>query len=427
MKKISPEELYELLQNDTITLTEDIQVESKRLDLLKFFRSNSTKFIGTLEGNNYTIYDPPAPLFTTLSESAHIKNVTFEYTSPTKQRKPLFGDENYGVIENVTLNGSDLVQVTGCGFVKQNYNHIRDCTLETTVSTHRLDQSGGIVKENAGVINNCTIQQSKIYGRTKVGGIAGVNTGMNNESDGIKNCQVKNSKVIAGTEIGGITGVNTATVENCSVRESTVAKENTRTLNIWGRKLDLSSKTFTLTVVRKGRHLGDKIGGIAGINKNRVANCSVQNNTIDGVFGVGGVIGRNNGTVETVQDDSSTVSGKLYVGGISGINAGVIDTGLSTSTVEGEHVLGGLTGESTYGKIVSSISNVNLNLLQNTERPVGSLIGKLESSTITDCYHICQTSESLIGTEDNDSTVEQTEYKPNATESEIESLLLLTE
>ena len=253
-------------------------------------------------------------------------------------------------------------------------NHvIEHCT--NTGSLSGYSGTGGIVGLNAGLIVNCRLDEH--FGNAALsylGGIAGVNVGVNGESETehiydsrnytagtIQNCSTKQGKTITGRNtVGGIVGWNLqgGTLVSDSSYANVVAfgnyigglaGKNSGTVQV-SNDSEKSVRTITGTS-------GEGIGGIVGINEK------------DGIIQIKG----NSGQEVVAVGNGVSVTGALKVGGIVGINQGILGTDQMTGAQENPWLVcsaqlvrasrgtvGGIVGETTgdIGYAINRSTNV---------------------------------------------------------------------
>lgn len=234
-----------------------------------------------------------------------------------------------------------------------------------TISGLTVDRAGtntiGLFGANDGTVSNVTLSDTTVTGDTRVGALAGVNTGT---VTGISaQVDVNGSGDFVGS-VGGLVGEN---------RGGTVADASARG-----------------TVTSDGGIAG--IGGLVGRNDN---GATIRNTTAGttvrapGLGSVGGVAGVNaNGS--TVQRSAAVggVTGQNSVGGLVGFNSGagenstIVDA-YSTGAVEGDRSVGGLVGRNDDGAELSR--TYSRGAATGTEE-VGGLVGENADSTVRKSY-----------------------------------------
>ncbi len=117
--------------------------------------------------------------------------------------------------------------------------------------------------------------------------------------------------------------------------------------------------------------IGSYVGGLVGRNSGNI-HTSYNTGAVTGDWYVGGLVGCNAdpGNI-TANYSNSTVSGNLYVGGLVGYNSDNISTCYSTGAVSGaSYYIGGLIG-SNFGKVTSSLWDIQTSGLAGSDGGVG--------------------------------------------------------
>lgn len=259
------------------------------------------------------------------------------------------------------------------------------CDVDATISAQTF--AGGVlgyVEEVVPTISHCTAAGSVEattdndvdgFNQSLAGGIAGYTR--STSSSLIEYCDVT-ANVTGQNGVGGITGRNKGgTIDHCTY----------------------SNGTITGTC---------KVGGISGANTGAAG--TFTNNTVSGATitgggkdnksqgGTGGILGRNhNGGTEITNCSVSTTSilGPKLLGGIVGEAGGAI-TITSCKTVKGEvkgnaanndeNILGGIAGNMN-GTITKCYSTTTVTYKSNRSKAVGGLVGSTNgATTITESY-----------------------------------------
>lgn len=197
------------------------------------FFTEQIPFSGVYDGNGKTISNisANAPLFNYVGAKGQIKNLKMKDCSVVAERAAILVNYNYGKITNCQINGLASSNTTSNNYTAiiaiSNYGVITNCITSGTVSGHSsrvngwgtTSQCGGIASYNgqAGKIISC-ISHAKTEGvsdyDTYVGNIVGYNEGMINgcEADGI----VIGSAKTYSAKLGGIAGINKSQIIDCS-------------------------------------------------------------------------------------------------------------------------------------------------------------------------------------------------------------------
>ncbi len=313
-------EVYEALGKSCYyKLTADIAFKPVVLqgEDIGFNLAQMGSFSGHLDGDghvvsNVTIHDPNGylALFQNVSSGATICNITFDgvdlktWTMPSGDNimhekgghVALIAYTNYGVIDNVHLTNSKIQAVKdgASAFVSLNYGTVSNCTVDNVTTISGVNEVGGIVIYNEGIVSACT-NNAAINGSKFVGGIVGRNAGK------VTMCQ-NNGAIVAGNTVGGIVGYNynetvgdvqyyTPVVELCHNAGSITAQSRVGGvvgqngsdgtmelgfLSVSGAKVDNCYNTGDIV---SGGLFGGVAGGIVGANYsnnqngNGISNC----------------------------------------------------------------------------------------------------------------------------------------------------------
>lgn len=334
-------------------------------------------FTGTLDGGGKTISGLTKPLFDEIGVdgfSSEISNLTLIANEST-------GVSGRGILANETLDGTEIVDVSGIGYVDGGaYANVGG--LVGTLGAGEISESsftgdvtgtntvGGLVGLAFGDITDSTFSGS-VEGERYVGGIAGA-TGRPTISNSSASGNVTG---IAGGEgnIGGLVGGGSATITN-SHADVTVTGA-TAQQNIGGL---LGSGDWSVTVNNSystGTVTGDaKVGGLVG---------SLAGGYIEESYSTGDVFGRTNGSIGGLVGYADSGMGWGTVRGI--YNDGyVISSLIKSSYATGDVTqigsgnngggVGGLVGRLYSGTILNSYATGNV----FGETTVGGLVGKVE-------------------------------------------------
>lgn len=216
-------------------------------------------FYGTFDGNNHKIVR---------------SNIVINNSSYIDSEEGFFRT-NHGTIKNLTILDSgtfshpetlfDPNKVVYSGmFCGSNYGIIDNCAYRASNSTMCFPVPrayvGGITGWNVGTIKNCVVQTLNIDGYGHKGGIAGYN----GETGKIENCQsygtitnlYRDSEQEEPYSVGGIVGINKGSVYNCS--------------NYAKIRFSLGDSTNTST---DSRVLQPRMGLFIGTNHGSYTNC----------------------------------------------------------------------------------------------------------------------------------------------------------
>lgn len=293
--------------------------------------NSSTKFAGTLQGNNCTING---------------LTVSGQYSG-------LFGYLNNATINDLTVNvtnTSDATSVAGISGVVNGTTTINNCKVTGSVKgTHQVGGLVGFAQDCTlnitGCTNSATIEttnQDSDKSRTSAGGIVGyVNAAATVNITGTKNeGAVKTSSGSANSGVGGIVGFSNGTVniEGCSNTANGAITGKAGVGGIVGYTKNGSiTKSFnqgTITsndgAVDLGNGKGSYSGGIVGYSGASIGNCHNQGTVTTGTsWGnsnfVGGIAGfLASGQTVSYCYNSGAVSASSNVGGIVGLCNGSV-------------------------------------------------------------------------------------------------------
>lgn len=343
-----------------ITLNEDVLTEEGKLNeanAAEFTQwtpigGYSKKFIGTLDGANYTISGLYLPsngqyqgLVGYLGDGGKIQNLTLSdsYISASNYAGAICAHSDKGTIENCTNNSTVAGQYTSIGGVcgYNNQGMIKDCVNNGIVSSN--SNIGGVCGYNyKGTVENC-INNGDITGRNSAtGGVCGANGSQGK----IQNC-TNLGNITGASTTSGICGTNVGTIANCT-----------------------NSGDIHAT--------GTYVAGICGQSSN-------VNNVIKNCINTGTVTGTSN-----------------YVSGICGFNSGLTENCMNGGVVTGtSNYIGGVCGYNNYNGTVRNC--INVNAVNGTSASVGSVCGynsaymSYYDNVVENCYYLEGTANSGIG------------------------------
>ena len=169
---------------------------------------------------------------------------------------------------------------------------IRNITM-TGISINGAESAGGIVGENLGMIQSCSVSGSMTATGTNAGGIAG-----NNLGGTVRACHT--SVTITGFwNVGGISGASRGTVDNCySTGNITSTGQNVGGIVGYNFSEGSSGKISNCYSVGSIKGSG-YTGGIAGSNTTgcTITNCAALNPSVKEEFWVCRITGGNGGTL----------------------------------------------------------------------------------------------------------------------------------
>lgn len=165
---------------------------------------------------------------------------------------------------------------------------------------------GGIAGVNKGVINESSFS-GKVNASTATGAIAGYN----HENAKIVSC-TSDADILATNQTGGIAGVNDGLISSCTSKSRVNTQELDTTLDIGG--VDVGTLNLTQNVIDR-----NDMGGIAGESTGIISDC-VNYGKIGFAhtgYNVGGIAGKQSGKVITCSNEGE-IYGRKDVGGIVG-------------------------------------------------------------------------------------------------------------
>ena len=208
---------------------------------------------------------------------------------------------------NVDYKGSDF------GFFRYiaESGFITNLNISGSINvTGSQENIGGIAGVNKGVINESSFS-GKVNASTATGAIAGYN----HENAKIVSC-TSDADILATNQTGGIAGVNDGLISSCTSKSRVNTQELDTTLDIGG--VDVGTLNLTQNVIDRNdmgestgiisdcvnygkigfAHTGYNVGGIAGKQSGKVITCSNEGE-IYGRKDVGGIVGQAEPDIES--------------------------------------------------------------------------------------------------------------------------------
>ena len=239
----------------------------------------------------------------------------------------------------------------------------------------------------AGVIREIGLVSAAVTGGSRVGGLAGINSGA------ISGSYVTGS--ISGNHtVGGLAGDNDGTIDNSHANAGVtgnspdVYTESHTIGGLVGGNDGTISNSYASGKVSGNESLGGLVGKNGGTIRNSYATGNVSGDSL-----LGGLVGNNNGNVIASYANgsvSSEVKLELYedvhIGGLAGSNGGLITASYVTGSVsviaqgvKGALLVGGLSGDNERDALVIAsyaIGEISVNAPDDVELLyVGGLIG----------------------------------------------------
>lgn len=241
---------------------------------------------------------------------------------------------------------------------------------------------GGIAGVNKGVINESSFS-GKVNASTATGAIAGYN----HENAKIVSC-TSDADILATNQTGGMAGVNDGLISSCTSKSRVNTQELDTTLDIGG--VDVGTLNLTQNVIDR-----NDMGGIAGESTGIISDC-VNYGKIGFAhtgYNVGGIAGKQSGKVITCSNEGE-IYGRKDVGGI---------VGQAEPDIESEYL------NDRVDDVQSSIDIIN-STLNNMSSSMNNASSDVKSYTenIIDQYKelLDKLQDKLNGNNDNDEKIE---------------------
>lgn len=280
---------------------------------------------------------------------------------------------------NVDYKGSDF------GFFRYiaESGFITNLNISGSINvTGSQENIGGIAGVNKGVINESSFS-GKVNASTATGAIAGYN----HENAKIVSC-TSDADILATNQTGGIAGVNDGLISSCTSKSRVNTQELDTTLDIGG--VDVGTLNLTQNVIDR-----NDMGGIAGESTEIISDC-VNYGKIGFAhtgYNVGGIAGKQSGKVITCSNEGE-IYGRKDVGGI---------VGQAEPDIESEYL------NDRVDDVQSSIDIIN-STLNNMSSSMNNASSDVKSYTenIIDQYKelLDKLQDKLNGNNDNDEKIE---------------------
>lgn len=280
---------------------------------------------------------------------------------------------------NVDYKGSDF------GFFRYiaESGFITNLNISGSINvTGSQENIGGIAGVNKGVINESSFS-GKVNASTATGAIAGYN----HENAKIVSC-TSDADILATNQTGGIAGVNDGLISSCTSKSRVNTQELDTTLDIGG--VDVGTLNLTQNVIDR-----NDMGGIAGESTGIISDC-VNYGKIGFAhtgYNVGGIAGKQSGKVITCSNGGE-IYGRKDVGGI---------VGQAEPDIESEYL------NDRVDDVQSSIDIIN-STLNNMSSSMNNASSDVKSYTenIIDQYKelLDKLQDKLNGNNDNDEKIE---------------------
>jgi len=193
----------------------------------------------------------------------------------------------------------------------------------------------------------------------------------------VTDCSVDGGRVSGGRCVGGLAGLNFDRISDCNASVNLTGQQQVGGLVGGSEGVISNCRSSSIVTAVYGS------GGLVGSNTGNIYD-SNSTGSVDGGFYVGGLVGENY-TTGTISNSYSagSVSGSYYVGGLVGLNSGDISSCYSTNTVSGVwEEIGGLVGRNEEGEIWNCYSKGDISGFAD----VGGFLGRNYEGFVSNCY-----------------------------------------
>ncbi len=299
------------------------------INMTDFYDTNpvfmiSGDFVGVFDGNSHSIsnFRGTEGLFERLGDEPGIlKNLALIDVNLTGSQPGGLVRENYGLISNCSVTGKVTDEFGYCvgGLVGWSNGVVEDSFADCIVNGE--DVVGGLVGRNQGDISRCSTSGA-VSGHSTVGGLTGDNYDCT-ISDSCSTCSIS-----AVAFAGGLTGFNMGIILNCHTTDSNVVD---------------------------GDH---DTGGLVGGNAGLIQDCWSSGCYIQTYFKyAGGLVGHNFSDGRIIACFANNrLSGDTGIGGLAGLNESVVEDCYSSGNVDANENAGGLIGSITGSPVSRSYS-----------------------------------------------------------------------
>jgi len=355
--------------NGEYILTESFSVTSTGSDTYV-----DGEFIGTIDGDGYTVSGLNKPLFDLLWIGSLVKNLNLE--ADTVTGRGMLANRAHGTIDNVHVTGNviDTGTPDGTGgLVGTSEASISNSSATGDVTGE--DDVGGLVGSSSGSISS-SWYLGDVNGQGSIGGLVGSSTG------NISGSYAGGSVSGVNSHTGGLVGLSQGAISN------SYASGDVTGFNLVGGLVGLSYSAIENSYAT-GTVTGndDAVGGLVGYNDGDISN-SDATGSVNGDDFVGGLVGENSGDISNSYA-AGTVTGDDYTGGLVGENGGDISNSYSMGAVVGDYYTGGLVGWNDAGDISNSYATGTVNGDDSDDGQnffVGGLVGIKNSGNISNSY-----------------------------------------
>lgn len=212
------------------------------------------------------------------------------------------------------------------------------------------------------------------------------NVGLTKRNTGeIKNLSLENSIIFCNKRckrVGGIAGINKGIIRDCSIKSDICGGSDVGGITGLNEN-EKNTGIFKCTV--EGEIEGrDKVGGIAGQSLSIISNCSIKKSDIIGEEAVGGITSRNTKEIKQCSLRNTNIKGKHHIGGIVGITYGPVED----SWYEGNIVIREKESEQNPGNIAGIVKGADINNCywilteDNSFEPIGRIVNNVKRNEI---------------------------------------------
>lgn len=251
-------------------------------------------------------------------------------------------------------------------------------TLSGATVTSRYD-TAGLVLENNGKVENCTVSNVTVSGSI-VSGMIGENNGT------ISNCTAENVTVSSTSSSAGLVSYNTGTIEDCAVVSGTITADSTskgNTYDAWAGGIC-------------GISIGGKISGCS--NGANVIAKSGDNHAAAGIVAAPSKDSSGNSVQVTECFNTGAISSDYYAGGITGFYETSVYVSISlcynTGNIEGTTV-GGIAASGSNNRNDKFINCYNAGQVNGSK--AGGIAGSRGNVIIQNCHNYAKVVSTNIG------------------------------
>lgn len=251
-------------------------------------------------------------------------------------------------------------------------------TLSGATVTSRYD-TAGLVLENNGKVENCTVSNVTVSGSI-VSGMIGENNGT------ISNCTAENVTVSSTSSSAGLVSYNTGTIKDCAVVSGTITADSSTkgsTYDAWAGGIC-------------GRSVGGSISGCS--NGATVIANSDDNHAAAGIVAAPDKDSADQSVQVTKCFNTGAISSDYYAGGITGFyeTSAYVSISLcyNTGNIEGT-IAGGIAAYGSYNKNDSFINCYNAGQVNGSK--AGGIAGSRGNVIIQNCHNYGKVVSTNIG------------------------------